>query len=319
MEENSSNSTDKFIYEQISLKTRRFQHDQVPYVYWLLSTESESHEQDQKALLLPVLCIVGFVYIGMLIGLGDIAVKIKNDRHIDESNKGTNSRRFGDTILCTYVTFLYVTIFLRFLTIAILVFFLMGLANTKELPLKAIFIIYNTSLINLCIVFAIALYQWVFIVHRINLYSGFLKLENFRNRLKISKILYSLVIAGTLGTNLILMVVEAFKPEVGISTAVSSTILFELSALLLCFIIVGSIMIRRLKIYFQDNYRLQRFYLLISMLLFILSLSIMVIRYALESVFNVSGSHATHAQPKYLPVKYAVPIIVISDIMPLMV
>ena len=80
-----------------------------------------------------------------------------------------------------------------------------------------------------------------------NLYSGFLKIENFRNRLKISKVLYSVVISGILGTNLVLMVVEVFEPLVGVSTAVSSTILFELSSLLLCFIIVGSIMIRKLK------------------------------------------------------------------------
>ena len=187
MEETSSYLSEKFSKEQISLQNRNLNHHQVPYVYWLLSAESEQSEQDQKALLLPVLCIVGFIYIGMLIGLGDIAVKIKKDRHIDESNKGTNSRRMGDTMLCTYVAFLYVTIFLRTLTIAILVFFLMGLADSHDLPLKAIFIIYNTSLINLCIVFAIALYQWVFIVHRINLYSGFLKIENFRNTMHKSR------------------------------------------------------------------------------------------------------------------------------------
>ena len=232
--------------------------------------------------------MVGLIYIGMMIGLGDIAVKIRKERHIDESNKGTNSRRLGDRMLCTYVAFLFVTIFIRTLTIAILVFYVMGLADLKDLPLTTIQILYNTSLINLCIVFAIALYQWVFIVHRINLYSGFLRIENFRNRLKISKVLYIVVISGTLGTNLILMLVEAFKPEVGISTAVSSITLFELNSLLLCFIIVGSIMIRKLKTHFRDNYRLQRFYLLISMFLFILSLCIMVTRYSLEYVFNVT-------------------------------
>ena len=111
-------------------------------------------------------------------------------------------------------------------------------------------IIYNTSLISLCIVYAIALYQWVFIVHRVNLYAFLFSVENFRKRIKLSKILYSIVIAGTLGFNLVMMIVEAWKPEIGISTAVTSAILAELSALLLCFIVVGSILIRRLKLFF---------------------------------------------------------------------
>ena len=223
---------------------------------WLLSRESQEGKQEVKNIFLPVLSVVGLIYIGMMIGLGDIAVKIRKERHIDESNKGTNSRRTGDQMLCCYVIFLYVTIFMRTVPIAILIFYVMGLADLHDLPIKAILVIYNTSLINLCIVYAIALYQWVFIVHRMNLYSGFLKIENFRNRLKISKVLYSVVISGILGTNLVLMVVEVFEPLVGVSTAVSSTILFELSSLLLCFIIVGSIMIRKLKQYFRDNYRL---------------------------------------------------------------
>ena len=74
----------------------------------------------------------------MMIGLGDIAVKIRKERHIDESNKGTNSRRLGDRMLCTYVAFLFVTIFIRTLTIAILVFYVMGLADLKDLPLTTI-------------------------------------------------------------------------------------------------------------------------------------------------------------------------------------
>ena len=182
--------------------------------------------------------------------------------------------------------------FCRLIVIAILLFYVMGLGNSKNLPLTTIKIIYNTSLIYLCIVYAIALYQWVFIVHRVSLYAGLFSVENFRKRLTLSKILYSLVIAGTLGVNLVLIIVEAWSPEVGISTAATSAILSELSALLLCFIVVGSILIRRLKLFFHNNYRIQRFYLLLTLLFIIASLCIMVTRYSLEYIFNLSRTHA---------------------------
>ena len=55
------------------------------------------------------------------------------------------------------------------------------------------------------------------------------------------------------------------------------------------------------------------------MLLFILSLCIMVTRYSLEYVYNVTHSHATYTHPNYLPVKVAIPIIVVSDILPIVV
>ena len=115
-------------------------------------------------------------------------------------------------------------------------------------------ILANTSLIYLCIVYAISLYQWVFIVHRINLYGGLFSVAIFNRRFKISRALYSVVIGGTFSVNLVLAAVEAWKPEIGISNALAQTILTEISALLLCFIIVGSILIRRLRSYFQDNY-----------------------------------------------------------------
>ena len=144
----------------------------------------------------------------------------------------------------------------RLVTIAILLFYSMGLADADKLPVMTIRIIYNTSLINLCIVYAISLYQWIFIVHRINLYSGLLTLDIFRRRDLLTKIFYSIVIAGTFGFNLVLMIIESWDPQIGISTAATSAILFELSALLLCFIVTGSILIRRLRLFFQNNYRL---------------------------------------------------------------
>ena len=143
-------------------------------------------------------------------------------------------------------------------------------------------IIYNTSIIYLCIVYGISLYQWVFIVHRVNLYAGLFSVENFRERFKLSRILYSVVLAGVFGANFILTIIEAVEPEVGISTGLTSTILIELSALLVCFIVVGSILIRRLKVFFHNNYKIQRFYLLMTLLMIIVSLTIMVARYALE-------------------------------------
>ena len=185
-----------------------------------------------------------------MIAITYTAIKVKKEECVDEINKGAASIKTNRRIFISHFVFLQMTMLCRLITIAILLFYAMGLGDSDNLPVLTIRIIYNTSLINLCIVYAISLYQWIFIVHRINLYSGLLTVNIFRRRDLLTKILYSLVIAGTLGFNLVLLIIEAWDPKVGISTAATSAILFELSALLLCFIVTGSILIRRLKLFF---------------------------------------------------------------------
>ena len=156
-------------------------------------------------------------------------------------------------------------------------------------------------------------------MHRVNLYGGLFSVAIFNKRFKISRVLYSIVIAGTLSINLALTIAEAWNPAIGVSAAFTSTILAEISALLLCFIIVGSILIRRLRSYFKKNYNKQRSYLLSILLLIIASLCIMCIRYSLEYTYNVSRTDVApvpHSKSD-LPVQVSMAIIVISDLLPI--
>ena len=123
-------------------------------------------------------------------------------------------------------------------------------------------------------------------MHRVNLYGGLFSVDIFRTRFRLSRALYSIVIAGTFSINLVLTLVEAGYPQIGLSNALAQTILAEISALLVCFIIVGSILIRRLKAYFKENYNKQRSYLLGALLLIIASLCVMCVRYSLEYTYR---------------------------------
>ena len=159
---------------------------------------------------LPALCFVSFVYIVLMIAITYTAIKVKKEQYVDEINKGSASCKTNRRIFLSHFVFLQATMLCRLITISILLFYSMGLGDEDNLPVMTIRIIYNTSLIYLCIVYAISLYQWIFIVHRINLYSGLLTLDIFRRRDMLTKIFYSLVIAGTLGFNLVLLVIEAW-------------------------------------------------------------------------------------------------------------
>ena len=54
-----------------------------------------------------------------------------------------------------------------------------------------------------------------------------------------------------------------------------------------------------------------------TLLLIILSLCIMVARYSLEYIYNISRTHASVQQPYKISLKVAVPVIVISDLLPI--
>ena len=57
--------------------------------------------------------------------------------------------------------------------------------------------------------------------------------------------------------------------------------------MLICFTVIGSILIRRLRLFFKSNYDKQRFSLLTALLLLIACLLTLAARYALEYVYLV--------------------------------
>lgn len=57
--------------------------------------------------------------------------------------------------------------------------------------------------------------------------------------------------------------------------------------MLICFTVIGSILIRRLRLFFKSNYDKQRFSLLTALLLLIVCLLTLAARYALEYAYLV--------------------------------
>ena len=65
------------------------------------------------------------------------------------------------------------------------------------------------------------------------------------------------------------------------------TILVVFMVMLICFTVIGSILIRRLRLFFKSNYDKQRFSLLTALLLLIACLLTLAARYALEYAYLV--------------------------------
>ena len=72
---------------------------------------------------------VGFIYVILIISLTYISIKVKKEQYVDEINKGSASQKTSNCIFISHFVFLQATILFRLITIAILIFYVMGLAN----------------------------------------------------------------------------------------------------------------------------------------------------------------------------------------------
>ena len=81
-----------------------------------------------------------------------------------------------------------------------------------DLPILTIRLLYHASVFFLCIAYFIGLYQWLFIAMRVNLYGGKFSVHNFRKRVKMSKVSFSLASAFIFLSTLALILVEVFNP-----------------------------------------------------------------------------------------------------------
>lgn len=122
------------------------------------------------------------------------------------------------------------------------------------MPIETIRLFYHASGLFLCVAYLIALYQWLFIAMRVNLYGGKFGVRAFRKRVQKSKRVTatasSVIFSATFG----LILLEVFTHFDQLTQAVSMLTVVQFSSLLVAFIVTGSLIIRNLWVYFDKNY-----------------------------------------------------------------
>jgi threonine/homoserine/homoserine lactone efflux protein len=111
--------------------------------------------------------------------------------------------------------------------------------------------------------------------------------KDYKHRARYNKLIFVFVATGIAVTNVALIFAQAIDPNKPTSLALQLTILVVFTVMLICFTVIGSILIRRLRLFFKSNYDKQRFSLLTALLLLIACLLTLAARYALEYVYLV--------------------------------
>ncbi len=155
---------------------------------------------------------------------------------------------------------------------------------------------------------------------RVDFYGGKFGTRDFKKRVRKSKRTYTGVSLIIFACTLALIVVEAFLPAEQITQTVSIFEMIEYSALLLTFIITGSMIIRNLNVYFKNCYDKQRHTMLAALLLTIFSMLILLLRYSLEYWYNDNmveiGEHSNPEKVK-ISITACLLVILISDLLPI--
>lgn len=131
------------------------------------------------------------------------------------------------------------------------------------------------------------IYEWLLIIHRVNFFGGLISIKDYKHKARYNRLIFVFVATVVAAANVALIFAEAIDPNTPTSLALQLTILVVFLAMLICFTVIGSILIRRLKVFFKSNYDKQRFSLLTALLLLIACLITLAARYALEYAYLV--------------------------------
>jgi hypothetical protein len=103
---------------------------------------------------------------------------------------------------------------------------------------------------------SLQLYKWIIIILRVQFFGhGSCDLELYQLKLRLSKQLFIVMATIAPVFNLLLIFIEIFKYQ-SISKATAISILLSVSIQTVIFLVVGSLVIRKLHVYFRDKYDL---------------------------------------------------------------
>lgn len=121
---------------------------------------------------------------------------------------------------------------------------------------------------------------------RVQFFGGILSRETYNKMVDIAFYSY-IVLASLFSTvNLAMVIIESFSPLLyfQIAKEVALSFLLQSSTLAICFLVVGSFLVRKLFVYFRRNYDCQRFSFLKALTLITVSLIFINIRYGIEYI-----------------------------------
>lgn len=115
------------------------------------------------------------------------------------------------------------------------------------------------SFVLLLVACSLQLYKWLLIILRVQYFgSGLLNSELYRKKITIGRNTYIVMASLVPVLNLILIFVETFKHGwyFKMTQAVTTFIMVSTSSQIINFLVVGSLVIRKLHVYFKSNYDL---------------------------------------------------------------
>jgi len=133
---------------------------------------------------LGVLIFVNVFYLSLMILLTWIVTHVRNKMIHGPNN--SLSRQISDRVFISSFIFLQLTLFCKLITAVIILIHICGLTS-RNMPIETIRLFYHASGLFLCVAYLIALYQWLFIAMRVNLYGGKFGVRAFRKRVQKSK------------------------------------------------------------------------------------------------------------------------------------
>ena len=195
-------------------------------------------------------------YVALTIALTAVFSHAKKHQYCEAINKNSNSKRTGDRIFLAHFIFLQLCIVTRLILTAILTFRSLGYFASSLHRVWLIRLLYNSSVVFLCVAYGLQLYTWVFIIHRVHLYGGVFSVEEFRNRFKLTRRVFISCITALLVANLIFTLWEVAQPMAPMITKVNATVEFiEYFVLLVCFAVTGPMLVNKLEYFYEKNYK----------------------------------------------------------------
>ena len=204
-------------------------------------------------------------------------------KHLAEEEKGK-----GLSGIMSFV-FLQLSLTCRLITCSLILIHVLGLISTEEnqMPIFFMRIFYYLSIVFFYVSCSLNIYEWLLIIHRVNFFGGIISLNDYQFRARANRVIFEFIATGVGLVNVALIFAQAIDPNQPTCLALTMTILIVFSVMLIILTVVGSILIRRLELFFKKNYDKQRFSLLTALLLLIASLVTLALRYAVEYAYQV--------------------------------
>jgi len=243
--------------------------------------DTHSHHSEYMGLLISC----NFFYLGSILTLIYVASKVKeyNERtHRRMWNLNHGEKKESDRLFYAHFVFLQLAMLLKLLTVLYFLGFTLGLYS--HLSVALLKIVYNTSVVYLYIACSLDLYKWMNIVIRVEFFGGKLDQSTYVSRTRLTRINFIILSVVVPLLNLILIIVDATSNNSS-KGVVSITVLCVWFFLLVSFIVTGSMLVRRLWVYFGENYKNQRPSLITKLLLGIASLACLNARYLVEFLY----------------------------------